>query len=876
MTPIDTLGDYELLEQIAAGGMAKTFRVRRISQPESELLCLKVMHHNLGEDEDFVKMIIDEARIAESLVHPNIVRVYEFGQASGRYFIAMELIEGRDLKQILERAARLGTRMTPAMVAVTVRDICRALHYVHTKRLNGKPLNIVHRDISPHNVILNWKGQPKLTDFGIAKAAGRLTHTRTGAVKGKCGYMSPEQARGGEIDARSDVFSVGILMHEMLTGRRLFAADSNFQAFSMILEDPIPPPSMFINGLDQELELICFRALERSQDNRYASAGDMRRDLDDWITRHVGPPQKAGVAEYLGTLFGLRDGALPAAELPMSEEIAALASLSTNIFDAASGAPSLPANLSADELQPLPARPSDHTAVINPREDESEPGSSTVQMDRSALVLGATGVFIDDGESFGSTVQLDREALAWGASQLNPEDLHTATDHEHLNSGPQLASSVPSIKRPEDRPRAPASPRLAVADPPPDYSVVGATMTVDGDMIVEEELHRPAFGDVADEVGTTIEVDFSGIDFSRPPGAGGLPGLRPPSGSPNGQAGVQLSPSLELERLEDRRTPAAEPRRFDELDSFNDEDDATLRAPRLVPEELREEIERHLDADEPPAPRISAGIQRLQRPPRPAPRPIPAPSKPPAPAPAPPPAEDDEPEATNPTLWRGLMIGILVVMLLGTCTVGVVGVVVVDRLSKSPNGADPLAADPHPDATVDGGLDPSSDTDLPRQDAGAGGVADKGDDDKPDDDKPDDDKPDSDKGVADKGDSDKPGEVAHKDAPPDKDNSPPASDAPDDEAIARKRAEEQERQKKLAEERRQKWLKERATLVFTAKPGAKVFIDGKRVGQTPLKKQVKAGTYDIRFNNDELKRARFFNKVTVKAGETKTINYSFQ
>ncbi|MEL6180941.1 MAG: serine/threonine-protein kinase, partial [Myxococcota bacterium] len=190
--PTKTLGPYGLGELIAVGGMARTYRAWRNNESDFPL-CIKLLHGELGENIDFIKMFIDEATIAQSLKHPNVVRVYELGRSDENHYIVMELVEGKDLKQIAERASRRGTRMTPMMVAATIHDICRALSYVHNKTDdNGKPLGIIHRDVSPHNIMLTFEGaRVKLTDFGIAKAASRLTRTRNGAVKGKYGYMSP-------------------------------------------------------------------------------------------------------------------------------------------------------------------------------------------------------------------------------------------------------------------------------------------------------------------------------------------------------------------------------------------------------------------------------------------------------------------------------------------------------------------------------------------------------------------------------------------------------------------------------------------------------------------------------------------------------------
>ncbi len=203
-------GKYVLLRKIAMGGMAEIFLAKTLGAEgfEKDVVIKRILPH-FTEDEDFVTMFIDEARIASRLAHANIVQVFDFNQLDGRYFIAMEYIEGTDLNTALEEARKLELLLSVPQCVWVVMELAKGLHYAHTKQHQGQPLNIVHRDVSPHNTMVAYTGEIKLMDFGIAKAASRSTETQAGTVKGKCAFMSPEQAKGKELDGRSDVFALG-------------------------------------------------------------------------------------------------------------------------------------------------------------------------------------------------------------------------------------------------------------------------------------------------------------------------------------------------------------------------------------------------------------------------------------------------------------------------------------------------------------------------------------------------------------------------------------------------------------------------------------------------------------------------------------------
>jgi serine/threonine protein kinase len=348
MNTPEAFGKYVLMDRVAIGGMAEIFRARKLEDPSQREICVKRILPHYSEDESFINMFIDEASIAAKLQHPNIVQIYDFDIHDGSYYIAMELVNGRDLKQSLELCSQKATQLSVEMIMVITAALGRALHYAHTREENGQPLNIVHRDVSPHNVLLGFNGDVKLTDFGIAKAASRITTTRAGTVKGKCAYMSPEQARGKTLDGRSDIFSIGILMYEMLCNRRLFTGESDFDILTKVLKEDITPPSAYRLGLDPEVERICLKALERDRNLRYASGAAMEADCQAWIAQKLGGDiSRAGIGRFMQTLFGVSVGNLPQSSVSyVPQDVVAVADMKTAAVDPTAlglGAPSLQA-----------------------------------------------------------------------------------------------------------------------------------------------------------------------------------------------------------------------------------------------------------------------------------------------------------------------------------------------------------------------------------------------------------------------------------------------------------------------------------------------------------------------------------------------------
>jgi eukaryotic-like serine/threonine-protein kinase len=278
-------GKYYLLERINVGGMAEVFKAKTFGVEGFErLLAVKRILPNIAEDEEFITMFIDEAKIAVQLQHANIAQIFDLGKVDESFFIALEYVNGRDLRSIFDRMRNKAESLPIAMASYVIMQVCEGLDYAHNKRdAQGRELNLVHRDISPQNVLIGYEGECKLIDFGIAKAAGKASKTQAGILKGKFGYMSPEQVRGLPIDRRSDIFAVGIVLYELLTGERLFIGESDFSTLEKVRNVEIQPPSSYNKKIPQELERVVLKALARDPDDRYANAIDLHDDLQSFL-----------------------------------------------------------------------------------------------------------------------------------------------------------------------------------------------------------------------------------------------------------------------------------------------------------------------------------------------------------------------------------------------------------------------------------------------------------------------------------------------------------------------------------------------------------------------------------------------------------------
>jgi len=299
-----TFGKYRLIASLGHGGMADVFlAVAQGPVGFNKLQVIKRLRPNLAEEPEFLAMFLDEARLAARLNHPNIVQTNEVGEVAGQYFIAMEYLDGQPLHRIIHRGAKNGA-LTTAMGLKILADTVGGLHAAHELTdYDGSPLRVVHRDASPHNVFVTYEGQTKVVDFGIAKAATRSADTRTGVLKGKIGYMAPEQARCESVDRRADVFSIGVILWEFLSGVRMWKGMSDVEILDQLMHGRIPDIRSVHPDISPQLLTILERSLAPNAAHRYPTAADFRHDLLDELARLQARVGDEDIGGLVSTLF---------------------------------------------------------------------------------------------------------------------------------------------------------------------------------------------------------------------------------------------------------------------------------------------------------------------------------------------------------------------------------------------------------------------------------------------------------------------------------------------------------------------------------------------------------------------------------------------
>ncbi|MBK8014037.1 MAG: PEGA domain-containing protein [Deltaproteobacteria bacterium] len=299
-------GPYRLLKKLAQGGMAEIFVAQ---DARGDICAIKRILPHLAHEESFIRMFIDEARIVSHLKHPNIAQVYDQGKHDGFYYIAMEFVQGHSLLALFERARSLKMQHPLGLLGYVVAEVLSALGAAHSAvDAKGRHLRIVHRDVTPQNVLVSYSGEVKLIDFGVAKAIARLTATEAGFTKGKLSYMSPEQARGEPLDGRSDLFSAGIILYEITTGSRLFNKEGPGGILGAIVNEPIPAPSQRMRKYPRELEDVVMRALEKRVDERWAYAEEMRDALMRFVRKERPLPGRSRLKDLVLDVFGEPEG----------------------------------------------------------------------------------------------------------------------------------------------------------------------------------------------------------------------------------------------------------------------------------------------------------------------------------------------------------------------------------------------------------------------------------------------------------------------------------------------------------------------------------------------------------------------------------------
>jgi len=298
-------GQYVLLDRIATGGMAEVWKARmRGVEGFQKIVAIKKILPHLSDNQDFIEMFIDEAKLAAQLNHNNIIHIYDLGKTQGTYFIAMEYVEGHDLKTILKRGVDRDQPLGVELSLFIASKVAAALDYAHRRRdFEDKDMSLVHRDVSPQNVLISHEGDIKLCDFGIAKAASKASHTQAGALKGKLQYMSPEQAWGKPIDRRSDIFALATVLFEMLSGRKLFTGDNEISILEQVREARVVRPSELNDEVAPEIDAVVLKALNKEPSARYQTAGEMARDIDSILYNMKPTPTSADLAIYMHRIW---------------------------------------------------------------------------------------------------------------------------------------------------------------------------------------------------------------------------------------------------------------------------------------------------------------------------------------------------------------------------------------------------------------------------------------------------------------------------------------------------------------------------------------------------------------------------------------------
>ena len=465
---IATYGTYELLGRIAFGGMAEIFLARELgAEGTRRMTVIKRVLPHVAEDQTFVEMFRDEARLAMQLNHPHICHVYTFGEAEGTYYLAMEWVNGKPLSKIIKRAREHGGLPIPIALRI-IAQVAEALDYAHRANgANGEPLGIVHRDVSPQNVMVSYDGVVKLLDFGIAKATSHSTRTEAGVIKGKFAYMSPQQCVGELIDSRADIFALGICLFEALAGRNPFRRKTEFETMTKIVGDPTPDLIERREDVTEALASVVEKALMKQPERRYQTAGDLQLALEQQLATGGVLVNAARVGDYVKAIFpeDVRDGP----------------SLDTRIGKAPSVPPSQESGPIDEARRPSPPGSTELDAVAMPSHISIAPppqsGTSPIVWVLSILLL-LTGLAVAGG------------VVAW--TFFAPDG---ATDPVAVAEPPPTTPAVPtpppSVEPPVTEPPAVASGSVFLESDPPGASIRFDDRDVAGETPVEIGMVEP-------------------------------------------------------------------------------------------------------------------------------------------------------------------------------------------------------------------------------------------------------------------------------------------------------------------------------------------------------------------------------------------------
>ncbi len=385
----ESLGQYRLVRKLGTGGMAEVFlAAQRMGDALTRPVVIKAILPHLAEDERFVEMFLREARVAAMLSHPNIVHIHDVTRLEGRPCLVMEFLKGRDLWTVLMRLGAIGEAVPPEAAAAVIAQAASGLDYAHSKRDRaGQPLDLVHRDISPHNLFLTREGHVRVLDFGIAKSAYQQTRTESGVIKGKLPYMAPEQARGKDVDGRADQFALGIVLWEMVTGQRLFARDDPILTMQAMFHEKTPKPST-VRPCPEVLERIIMKALRKSPTDRFDSCESLANALRAWLASVDGGSEARLVRGLLAHAVPVQeDEAFYAADRGRDDEAEPIPTDELHLV----GVEHTPSGAQErrDPSAPLPPPP-EITSTISPRPTRRAAGLVTASIALVGLAFGVT------------------------------------------------------------------------------------------------------------------------------------------------------------------------------------------------------------------------------------------------------------------------------------------------------------------------------------------------------------------------------------------------------------------------------------------------------------------------------------------------------
>ncbi len=468
----DTVGEYEIVAKLRSGGMATLFLGRRQgAEGFSRYVAIKVVHEHLATDPMFVQMFVDEALLSAKIQHPNVVHVEALGELEGRHFLVMEYVHGCPLSTLMSQLRKRGRTLSPELATYVAVKVAEGLHAAHdTTAADGQSLGVVHRDVTPQNVLLAYRGHVKLIDFGVAKARGRAQQTTGGSLKGKIGYMSPEQAFGRAVDRRTDVYALGIVLWEMLTGTRAFTADNDFALLERVRDPKLAPASTFNPAIPPALDAVIARATAKDAEARFDTAQQMRKalaqavpsalaldasDLEKLLSATLGDEMESDRRALPDSVSGLVSTAL-ALKGPDAEEV--VATLTVSAAGIADGLASMEASRpSAAPSQPGERRAASGTLVLP---DEVEPEVAPPAPRRllpivAAVIAGALLVGVGTGVAI---LHMSSEPEGIRATELPRDTIPAAVPPREAEVPERPAEAVPAAE-------PPAIPEPSVASP---------------------------------------------------------------------------------------------------------------------------------------------------------------------------------------------------------------------------------------------------------------------------------------------------------------------------------------------------------------------------------------------------------------------------